>query len=705
MASACQSGANGSDTSPPREEERRTSAECKPLLALATPGMFKANSFRITGLSVDATTREITRRSDKLKMMEEFGEGKSAHTGAFALNPPPTIDQIREAIQRLKEPEARIIDEFFWFWPRQSNQSEFDPAIKALENGDSETALKIWSLLETSPSEGVIAMHNTAVLWLLTALEWESYAAATGDLTEEQMLELEKFWLRSTDRWDLLVGDDLFWEGVKARIKNLDDARLTTGFARRMRATLPIALDKINAELALKYAESGRRDRAEFHVNYLRRKNQPDGAMEQIAEMVLAPATARLKQQIDGTRQRAAQVPGDAVVAGKELLKYAESTIALYRLFLEKENNLGKEIADDIATLCNRMQVEYYKATGNNEACLELLRMALPFAFSDDLRLQIEKNIATVKSNLAYKELEPILATLNQIEESKDTPKAKLIKLKREILPLLETLVRTQGRNGNTASELANAVAINLRSVSIDAHNNHNDMVTGMEAIAIANGLALDPEIKRRLEQDIAQITRNKNEAEQRNLLLDIRDDKIEVTREKFRYNSHIIPSNEVTGVRFGVFTQYTNGVKSSVSYKVAVQSASHGVADVECKRFFRSEDKAKADFNAIINALYYQIIPSLVSRLAKAILADNGVPLGDCSMMKNGIHLKTGALFWKEEHMISWLDVRFGSGGGYLSISSAQNPKLKKTFGLRDAWNAVIFKEIADAVVTLLNK
>ena len=125
---------------------RRGSSDCKPLIQAANRDLFRHNAFRITGLPVDASIREISKQADKLKMMEELGHGSSAHTGAFALDPPPSVDQIREAIQKLKDPEKRLIDEFFWFWPEQFGNSQSDAAIGALRSGDGETALKIWSL-------------------------------------------------------------------------------------------------------------------------------------------------------------------------------------------------------------------------------------------------------------------------------------------------------------------------------------------------------------------------------------------------------------------------------------------------------------------------------------------------------------------------------------------------------------------------------
>lgn len=134
-------------------------------------------------------------------MMEELGQGESAHTAAFALKPPPTVDPIREAIQKLKDPERRIVDELFWFWPERFGQSASDPAIRALAAGEGETALKIWMAKETNPADGTVAMHNVAVLWHLTALEWENYAES-AELDAHQRREIEKQWRDAFKRWE-----------------------------------------------------------------------------------------------------------------------------------------------------------------------------------------------------------------------------------------------------------------------------------------------------------------------------------------------------------------------------------------------------------------------------------------------------------------------------------------------------------------------
>src|ERR1700741_1326695 len=111
LSSDSQSSTNWSSEGP-------MSTDCVPLLDVAHLNIYRENAFRITGLPVDATIKEIARHADMLKQMEELGYGEKANPGALALDPPPNIEQIREAIQRLKEPERRLIDEFFWFWPK-----------------------------------------------------------------------------------------------------------------------------------------------------------------------------------------------------------------------------------------------------------------------------------------------------------------------------------------------------------------------------------------------------------------------------------------------------------------------------------------------------------------------------------------------------------------------------------------------------------
>jgi hypothetical protein len=58
--------------------------------------------------------------------------------------------------------------------------------------------------------------------------------------------------------------------------------------------------------------------------------------------------------------------------------------------------------------------------------------------------------------------------------------------------------------------------------------------------------------------------------------------------------------------------------------------------------------------------------------------------------------------LLWKEEVLVPWSDVRFGTHQGHLQLSSSQNKKFSKSYSLREAWNAVVFKQIAEEFMKL---
>jgi hypothetical protein len=486
------------DRSSTGDSRRNGSAMCKPLLDVATLNMFHTNAFRVTGLPVDATMRQITKHADKLKMMEELGEGKSTQPSAFALASPPTVDQIREAIQRLKDPEQRIANEFFWFWPRHFGQSVCDPAIRALEAGDAHTALGIWTALETNPSDGVVAMHNVAVYSHLMALESETYYAKLNEYTEDKKRETEKKWRDAFKRWDLLAIDDLFWDKVAARVKQLDDPRLTTGFVRRMRATLPHALDKINAELAVRYAESGRADLAQVHVQFMRETNQGLDNFEETAELVLAPATVRLKQQIQRAQQRANKSITDALNAALELLDHARQAFALFDLFFAEKSEVRNELSDEVAALCNRLPVDYHKATGDNEACIDLLRLALPFATSTETQQQILENIATLTGNLTFKQLEPAYEILKAIQDSRELPSVRFERFRSEAVPALAK-ASTGMAGSEKHTELWDGAASVLRDLSLASWNDHKDLPTAVSAIDLALIYARSGDLRQRL--------------------------------------------------------------------------------------------------------------------------------------------------------------------------------------------------------------
>ena len=394
-----------------RPTRHRGALECKPLIAAVNKDLFRKNAFRITGLPVDATPREASRHVDELKMHVELGKMPHKHKTAYPLDPPPNLDDIREAIQKFKDPEKRLIDEFFWFWPEDFGDSKSDLACQALAQGDTAKANDIWRTRIKEEPQGIVPKHNLAVSYLLTAIQME-YKALGHKIPEDRRREITDIWKSAIRKWSRIAEDDKLWEKVAERIRQLNEANLPTGFARRMRTSFPEAFHAINVELVLDLAKSGNVDIAKQYLQYLREHSHRPHELGHSADRVLLPAKNRLQEQIRHAVDRAEKNPGDAVNAAHELLKQSHATLELFDIFYGENSDERHELYDEVATICNRLLIAYQKATDDNQTCLEILRLVLPFVTSTELRTQIEENIQILNKNIEARKREEVFKAL-----------------------------------------------------------------------------------------------------------------------------------------------------------------------------------------------------------------------------------------------------------------------------------------------------
>ncbi len=226
------------------------------LLEAATPLVYRTNAFRVTGLPVDASARDMSRELQKRAMLERLGRGPRGGSGPLDLNPPADADAVRDAMQRLRDPERRLIEELFWFWPQAFGQSARDEALQALNRGDLETSTKIWIERARTPAETGVAIHNLAVMPHALALDYE-YAMCQGHTSPALIEQRDKSWRPTLDRWVVLVNHEAFWAGIAERIRTFADPRLSISTARQIRSSLPLAIVSITAQLARQAAERG----------------------------------------------------------------------------------------------------------------------------------------------------------------------------------------------------------------------------------------------------------------------------------------------------------------------------------------------------------------------------------------------------------------------------------------------------------------
>jgi hypothetical protein len=673
---------------------RAGSTACQPLLDASHLNIYRENTFRITGLPVDATEREMRRQAATLKHLEEFGAAEDVVTHAYALRPAPSAEQIRAAMQRLKDPELRLIDEFFWFWPKEFGQGSEDPALLALQRGDASTAYGIWGQEALDKESGYVAVHNLAVLYHLVALDW-TIVDLSSAVDADREAKIDQYWRFAFDYWEQVATHDSIWESVKARVQNLDDARLTTGFVRRMRTSLPEAFDKINAEAALKFAESGRMDWARKHVIFMNETHQGLDDVEKTAVLVLAPARRRVLQLVQVAKEETNKDPASGKQVAERLIHTCSPIRQLFSLFDDHAAQHNEDLFDAVAEQINSSLVTHGRHTGENSQYVDLLESALLFAAEPGLRDLISKNITIRRANADYAEHKPLFERLVHIRDNHSPAEKHFEIVRREILPAVE-LVDVGSKAGADLRDLCAQV---LREISVTAHNENHDFDTSLAAIQTAVTLAVSEDLRKDLCSDRATLMGNHQDLTKTFVDVRMRGDHVTINNKEFVFNGTRISNDHATGLRFGIYANYTNGIRTYLSYSIGVRSPSAEI-NMDCKKMLGSEAQAKADYEAILNGAFTHTVPRIIGNLARQMNTGQTVHLGATRMCKDGVFLKSGMLMWAKEELVPWDKIRSFTLEGSVHLVSLGNSKLKASMSCREVWNAVLFEPLAKTMV-----
>jgi len=364
------------------------------LLSAARPDIFRKNAFRVTGLAVEASAGDVARQSEKLRMAERYGGNRLP--SALPLTPAPDADQVREAVDRLRDPERRLVDEFFWFWPNKLGGSKDDEALSAMRQGDNDQAAGIWQKHESQQSISNVSMHNLAVLMHARALDLEFQDGRSAAIRVKDRTEL---WQSAYKRWKVLLEDEGFWSRLTARIRDIDDPRLTTGTARRMKSSLPLALLFINAQLAVRSAEAGNATEAQLHLAVMKASGFDDALVQDALRRAIEPIRDRIKTLCQASDKETDVHPEKGDQVSERLIIQTAPLLAVVDTLLPAGDPVRDGSHDEVANMGLRCQIGFGNKTENWKKSALLLESVLPIAAGLAMRTRIEENLRIVKTN------------------------------------------------------------------------------------------------------------------------------------------------------------------------------------------------------------------------------------------------------------------------------------------------------------------
>jgi hypothetical protein len=374
----------------------------KILLKLARPDIYRINAFRVLEIPVTASPRVVSSQMRKLDLMEKLGDAEQVQRGLLPLTPLPDSGARREAYQRLTDPESRLIDELFWFWPlRIGLPEDKDDALVAMKRNDFSGAVSIWKQHEEKASEANVSMHNLAIMYHALALDIE-YAGVTQALSKKQVQQKQFYWEQAFLRWQILLNHEGFWQRLTKRIRELDDPRLTTGTAHRIQAGLPLAILSVNAMLAVQAAQKGNNDEALYHVNLMGKSGFDKATVDEALHRAVASICDRIKIICTNAENETKRAPEHADEVIHNVINQTSQLLATLDMLLPEGDATWESAHDKVASQILSSDIAFCNETRNWRTSLELLEQALPIAASASVRQRVEKNIEIDKGNLEY---------------------------------------------------------------------------------------------------------------------------------------------------------------------------------------------------------------------------------------------------------------------------------------------------------------
>ena len=363
------------------------------------PKTYRQNAFRVLALPIDVTMRDIKRRQVRLEACRKLGTKPSNGEHIYLpLDPPPDEDDISRSIQRLQDPQARLLDEFFWFWPQEISSSN-DPGLKLLKSNRRNEAMHLWEKSATAGKDVGISIHNLAVLFHATALDME-YKARKQKLSERENQAIQMCWKQAFINWRKLLEDEGFWSRVTAKIREAKDPRLTTGTAHRRRQSLPEELLMVNARLALEAAEKGRSQDAQKHITIMQKSQFEQSLVYEVLRKVVHDIRQRIKMRCVELSAKADKDHSKADNVATELLKETAPLLSVIDLLLPKEDVARVNAHDEVATAAMQCQILHGNKTADWKTSLDILQEALRLVGSESVLSRIRKNIEIVTINM-----------------------------------------------------------------------------------------------------------------------------------------------------------------------------------------------------------------------------------------------------------------------------------------------------------------
>jgi len=649
---------------------------------MVTPRLYQDNPFRVLGVHPLAGGREVTKRSDQLKLGEELGT--ASYDWSFAPNPPPGPDQLRNAVQALKEPQQRLLAELFWFWPASYPVEGDDSSLAHLDKGETAEAVAEWAALPSA--ENPAALHNLAVYHHLMAIEQEQ---AQPPLAPD---DVAAWWRAALRYWQVVVETDEIWQRVEQRIQAIDDAQLPIDVVAPLRRTFLELISAVNSAIALRSAESNDEAAAARQIAVLGEMHTEGSDVRRVLERGVAPITRRIDAQIVECQREVTDDPAKGLGAARYLVEHCASDIQILNTLCGRETDFYAEVCTRLAVATLDAVVSFQHGSSDNVGCLPVLIYLQTLPLMPEAARRLRNTFEVIYANAASTQEEKHDGS--ELDEGREPLYARTYRVVADhLIPAVENM----HLNESIVRECDDRLADLLRRVAKGACDERDDINFALHAYKTLLQLPCDTRELARREAERDQFHQQFLLRMQKELRLELPEHALEITVRGVRWDDQEFALDAITGIRHGRIPDKENTVLGE-SMLIAWRTPEAEVT-LDSSNVFNDPATAEDLFNRIVDALYFFVAPPLIDRLVQAIQNGEVVELGRSAMNKAGIAITTGTRFWRKEEELPYTEIMHRIQDGAWIVTSVENPRLEARYSILETWNAGIMGYVVAAL------
>jgi hypothetical protein len=532
------------------------------------------NPYRVLGLPITATDREIAKRGDDLAMYIEMGMTKKfAYDYLLDINPiTRTQESIQRAISQLELGNKKIFHSIFWF----SNINSVDQlAFELIGEGELDKAEQIW-LKQTSSEIGSKNASNYRNFAIFRILQ----------LNSRMDSYLEEF---ITHGKSLFQGSGNSFNKTHLQQIGGDNNRL----------------GKIDIQLFLMeelqkhiFSKTNETQTINIQKKFLEIFSDADAEIKEEATKKLTDEPLhRLEAALEECQRQRKANDSISKIAADKLVADVEKPLYKLRDILSKQNIHYQFIADKIASELLACSTSYYNwvtQTDDSYRPLDtsekITSTAKTIAVSDEVIRKINEDLDTIKDLRKQKSVEPLV---------------EKVKLALAQLPQFDSLTPNQIQAiPNSLNLLMNNGLPSLKSIKTKSRDEYRDWSGVFVPVTLGFSIVYVNETNKPNYSEILTILRQVND-------LPMQTD----VRERFRENFNILKSNN----------EQQNS-SSGGCYIATLVYGDYDSSEVLILRDFRDNVLAKSIAGRLFIKLYYAFSPHLVKVLKNKHSIQDGI-------------------------------------------------------------------------------